>query len=113
MAHVFRKPLKLSVVALLLASPSPSSASRFSFMDDGKDKNILDKLAENARMARNTASTGVSDILGNLKSSLADNGIEGLDIKDFFQKGYHGQIGYGFLMGYSSGYAMKKVRLGN
>ena len=119
-----RKHVRTAAILLLILAPS-LNAVPYSFSDDGKDKTLKDKLTENAKKAGengpdfnailadlsskakdlgSAAGKSLDEVLGGNSEQMARNALQ-----DFFEKGYPGQIGYGFMMGYSSGYAVKKV----
>lgn len=78
-------------------APTPAQAARM----EGNSSNNNDK---NSKKPSSTA----SDFEDLLASQLGENGsLNGL--KKFFESGIPGQFGYGFLMGYSSGFCLKKV----
>eukprot|EP01036_Dinobryon_divergens_P023729 gene23729-32111_t len=81
--------------------------------NDKEENSLLDEFAENARKASDQ-----HDIFAKLKKSLEgvvltataaapEGSVESL--KKFMESPAPGQIGYGFLMGYSSGFCLKKT----
>jgi uncharacterized membrane protein (Fun14 family) len=113
-----QKHVKTAAVLLLTFGPSITSFPH-TFNDKETDKTLKEKLAENVKKASeqgtdfNAILAGLQDTLGKgVKDVFGDGNPEEMArnaVQDFFEKGYPGQIGYGFLMGYSSGYALKKV----
>eukprot|EP01035_Chromulina_nebulosa_P029189 gene29189-38664_t len=81
--------------------------------NDKEENSLLDEFAENARKASDQ-----HDIFAKLKKSLegvvltataaAPEGGSVESLKKFMESPAPGQIGYGFLMGYSSGFCLKK-----
>ena len=84
--------------------------------DNKKDKDWREKLAENSAKAKepiydlsNFAKKTFEELTGAAKG-IGIGGIDGENIiREAFEKGIPGQVGYGFLMGYSSGFCLKKV----
>ena len=86
--------------------------------DNKKDKDWREKLAENSAKAKepindlsNFAKKTLEELTGAAKGiGIGIGGIDGENIiREAFEKGIPGQVGYGFLMGYSSGFCLKKV----
>ena len=82
--------------------------------DDKKDKkeDFISMIARNGKKA-----TESSDSFGSILKDFFSSGdkfksFEGTEksvIKDILESGIPGQLGYGFMMGYSSGFCLKKV----
>lgn len=115
-----KKHVKTTAVLLLVFSPSVNTFPH-TFNDKGDDKTLKEKLAENVKKSseqgpdfkaiftdfQDSLGKGVKDILGG--EGLPSQEAARNAVQEFFEKGYPGQIGYGFMMGYSSGYALKKA----
>jgi uncharacterized membrane protein (Fun14 family) len=96
---------RVSTVSILLYQINPTHCNS---PNDDKNDNIIEKIKKKGmKEFHEFDSTALTKMIPEFDEKFMDNMNN--NVVNFFESGLPGKIGYGFMMGYSSGFCLKKV----